>query len=191
VELHEWIRGRTGVLSIDADFFTLEDERRLVPLAEDLVARELARDARIEFRDEHVDLLGLIAEPVDFVVNLDYHMDCRVEFLHGDAPRRPPCRASLLETVLGSRLAERYVWAFPASRRADAARVYASAFFAYRQPLLARLHCVSGRYALERLLDGATIASIFVCRSPGYATAATDAVHDRLASLAASDAALA
>ena len=123
MELHEWIRGRTGVLSIDADFFTLEDERRLVPLAEDLVARELARDARIEFRDEHVDLLGLIAEPVDFVVNLDYHMDCRVEFLHGDAPRRPPCSASLFETVLGSGLAERYVWAFPASRRADAARV--------------------------------------------------------------------
>jgi len=183
MDLAEWIRNKTGTVSIDADFFTRDEERQLAPLVQDCVEEHLAAGARIAFRDEHVELVQLVSEPVDFILNFDYHMDCRIEFLLGDEPRTPPCNASLFETLLSSGLTEKYVWAFPSTRSRQAALVYSSAFIANRQPRISQLHCVSGRYALERLLNRATIASIFVCRSPDYATAGTDAILAGLRSL--------
>ena len=184
MDLDQWIRGKTGTVSIDADFFTDEEERRLAPGIEACVARQLVAGAQIAFRDEHVDLVPLVPDPVDFIVNFDFHMDCRIEFLHGDEPLTPPCNASLFETLLASGSTAKYVWAFPSARRREAALAYSSALLADRQPRLHRIHCVSGAYAIDRLLDRATIASIFVCRSPAYATADTDAVYERLRSLA-------
>jgi hypothetical protein len=184
MDLDEWIRGKTGTVSIDADFFVDQEERGLTARVEACVARQLAAGARIDFRDEHVDLVPLVPELVDFIVNFDFHMDCRIEFLHGDEPRTPPCNASLFETLLASGSAEKYVWAFPAARRKEAALAYSSALLADRQPRMPRIHCVSGAYAIDTLLDQATIASIFVCRSPDYATADTDAIYARLRSLA-------
>jgi hypothetical protein len=183
MDLDEWIRNKTGTASIDADFFTHEEERRLTARVEDYVAQQLAAGARIAFRDEHVDLVQLVSDPVDFILNFDYHMDCRIEFLHGDEPMTPPCNASLFETLLSSGSTEKYIWAFPSTRRRQAALAYSSAFVAGRQPRMHRIHCVSGAYAIDRLLGRATIASIFVCRSPEYATADTDAVYERLSSL--------
>jgi hypothetical protein len=184
MDLDQWIRGKTGTLSIDADFFTCDEERRLATRVEDLVARELAGGAHIAFHDEHVALVALVSRPVDFILNFDFHMDCRIEYLHGDAPRTPPCSASVFETLLSSGLTEKYIWAFPSTRRRDVALVYSSAVIANRQPRISDVHCVDGRYALDELLGRATIASIFVCRSPGYATTQTHAIHDRLRALA-------
>lgn len=183
MDLDEWIRGKRGMLSIDADFFARRDELALAPLVEDRVARELAAGAQMTFREEHVDLVELVTRPVDFVLNFDFHMDCRLEYLHGDEPRAPPCSASVFETLLSGGLTDKYIWAYPATRRRQVAQVYASAVVADRQPRMSRMHCVDGRYALHRLLGRATIDSIFVCRSPAYASADTDAVHDRLLAL--------
>jgi hypothetical protein len=183
MDLAEWIRGRTGAVSIDADFFTDAEERRLAARVEACVARRLAAGARIAFRDEHVDLVPFVSEPVDFIVNFDFHMDCRIEYLHGDEARTPPCNASLFETLLGSAATEKYVWAFPSAREREAAIAYSSGLLASGPARMRRIHCVSGAYAIEGLLDEAMITSVFVCRSPDYATADTDAIYARLRSL--------
>jgi hypothetical protein len=179
-ELARWIGGRTGIVSIDADFFTHPDEQRLLPRVREWLFRE-AKGAPAFFRAEHVDLVGLISHPADFVLNFDFHMDCRVEFLHGDPAKTPPCSASVFETLLCDGLIERYIWAFPVARRTVAARVYSSAVVAERQPLLRRIHCIDGRDALAGLV-GVEIETVFVCRSSAYATAATDAIYNDLRS---------
>jgi hypothetical protein len=182
--LDEWVSGRSGIVSIDADFFTDQAEQQLAPTLAAWLARATVAGIPVAFRDDHVDLVGLVSRPVDFILNFDYHMDCRLEFLHGDQPRIPPCSASVFETLLSDGLTERYVWAFPAARSRSAALAYSSAFVANRQPLLARMHCVTGGDALERILDQVHTSLIFVCRSPDYATADTDVIYDDLRSLA-------
>jgi hypothetical protein len=173
-----WLGGRTGILSIDADFFCHYPERQLAPRMGEILAR-MALRRPVTFCDEHVDLVRLVCHQVDFIVNFDFHMDCRIEFLHGTPPLVPPASNSVFETLLADGLVQRYVWAFPTARRAVAAQVYASAALADRQPLLQRIHAVPGEAALCGLGD-AMIDSAFVCRSPAYATPETDAVHDML-----------
>jgi hypothetical protein len=185
MDLEKWLQRKTGILSVDVDFFTREEERPLAPRVESWVARKVAAGARVAFRDEHVDLIELISRPVDFVLNFDFHMDCRIEFLHGDEPKSPPCSASVFEGLLSQRLVERYIWAFPISKRRRAASVYSSAFSTTGRQLLTRIHCVSGRDALDELLPHAAITAVFVCRSPDYATADTDAIFADLRSAVA------
>ncbi len=181
-DLAQWIRGRAGIVSIDADFFTDPQEQRLLPHLRTWLMNEGA-EAPIVFRTEHVDLIDMVRRPVEFLINFDFHMDCRVEFLHGDPPKRPPCSASVFETLLGDGLIERYIWAFPAVRRAVAAQVFSSGVITGRQPLLSRIHCVEGRDVLG-LLTGVEVEGVFVCRSPSYATATTNAIYDDLRSMA-------
>jgi hypothetical protein len=186
MELARWCSHKAGVLSIDSDFFALDEERRLVPRLEATIAQKAGAHVPVLFGDEHVELIDHVREPVDFIVNFDYHMDCRVEFLRGDAPRVPPSSASVFETLLSQSLVNRYIWAVPRSRSAQAALVYSSAFAINAQPLLTRIHCVSAEYACETILDHSTIDLVFVCRSPDYSTPETDAVLRRLRSVAAS-----
>ncbi|WP_328457648.1 hypothetical protein OG780_42885 [Streptomyces sp. NBC_00386] len=180
-DLAQWIRGRAGIVSIDADFFTNPPEQRLLPPMRTWLTNEAA-GAPVAFRTEHVDLVDLVPRPVEFLINFDFHMDCRVEFLHGDPPKCPPCSASVFETLLSDGLIERYIWAFPAVRRTVAARVFSSAVITGRQPLLSRIHGIEGRDMAEAL-TGIEVESVFVCRSPSYATVTTDAIYDDLQSL--------
>ena len=157
------IPGRSTALSIDADFFTEPGEQQLVePLAELLA-----------------DLVGSLAEPVDIVINFDFHMDVRIEFLQGDRPLVPPQDATVFESVLTSGTAGRYLWAHPAGRAREAADAYTAAFVAGKQPVLRNIHCLPGYRALS-LLAKAQIKLVFLCRSPRYATTATDAAFERL-----------
>ena len=188
MELAKWCSHKAGVLSIDSDFFALDEERRLAPRLEATLAQKASAHVPIFFGDEHVELINHIRQPVDFIVNFDYHMDCRIEFLRGDAPMVPPASASVFETLLSQSFANRYIWALPRTRRAQAALVYSSAFVMNAQPLLTRIHCVSAEYACETILDHSKIDLVFVCRSPDYATPETDAVLRRLKSVAASPA---
>lgn len=178
-DLGAWLRGRSVAVSIDADFFAEPSEQQLVePLAEWL-ADCVATGIPATCRRDHVDMIGFLVEPVDLVINFDFHMDLRIEFLHGDAPYTPPQDATVFESVLASGTAHRYLWAHPASRAADAASVYTAAFVAGKQPILGNIHCLPGHAALPLLTHGRT-ASVFVCRSPGYSTADTDAAFVRL-----------
>ena len=171
------LRRRTGILSLDADYFLESAEHSLVPDIDRLIRDRAARTSTC-FRDYHVDLTELITEPVDYVINFDSHMDCSLEFLFGAPPRDPPVNATVFEGLLARGLVRRYIWACPDSRRSLAAKVYASATVAGRQPRLSDIHCVTGRFAVAELLDHADLALIFACRSPDYATAATDAIYD-------------
>jgi hypothetical protein len=180
MNLEQWIHNKSGILSADADFFTLKEEQHLAPRVMSQIAAKVAAGAEIVFRDDHVDLIKLVTHPVDFVINFDYHMDCRLEFLHGEGPKIPPCNASLFESLLSASLTERYIWAYPNSRRRQVALVYSSAFVSNSQPLLTHVHCINGRYVLDELLDIAQINLIFVCRSPDYATSETDAIFEDL-----------
>ncbi|MFI5909502.1 hypothetical protein [Dactylosporangium sp. NPDC051541] len=186
--MDDWVRGRTGLVSIDVDYFMHGGDPHLVAPLREWFARAVRDGARVVFRDDHVDLVELVTRPVDFIVNLDHHMDLRLEFLHGAPARRPPVNASVFETLLADGLTERYVWAHPPGRRRAAALAYSSAFAAGRQSLLPRIHCVEGRSAVRRIMCRAEVGFVFVCRSPDYADATTDAVfHDlrRLGSPAA------
>lgn len=177
MELDEWIHARAGIVSIDADFFTKGEEQDLAARVTEWFSSRVGSGVPVVFRDEHVDLVELVSRPVGFVLNLDYHMDLRIEFLHGEPARTPPSSASVFETLLADGLIEKYIWAFPSGRRRVASTVYTSAFVTGRQPLLAQIHCVEGRYALDRIMSRMEAVSIFVCRSPGYATAETDAIY--------------
>lgn len=134
-------------------------------------------------REDHVDLVEL-AEPVDLVVNFDFHMDLRLEFLHGAPACSPPQDATVFESILATGQAGHYVWAHPESRRTDAAAAYTSAWLRGSQPLLRRIHCLPGSSVLGDLLPRVDPNLIFVCRSPAYATSQTDVVFERLRSLA-------
>lgn len=180
MNLKQWIHGKSGILSVDADFFTLKEEQQLAPWMISRIAWKAVSDVDIVFYDEHVDLVKLVTYPVDFVINFDYHMDCRVEFLHGEGAKTPPCSASLFENLLSTGLTSRYIWAFPNSRSRQAASMYSSAFVSNNQPLLTRIHCINGQYVMDELLDLAKISLIFVCRSPDYATVETDAILEDL-----------
>jgi hypothetical protein len=188
MDVDEWIRNRSGIVSIDTDFFTNVAEQGLAAQVTDWLSRRVDGGVPVVFRDEHVDLVELVSRPVDFAVNLDYHMDLRLEFLHGEPARTPPSSASVFETLLADGLVEKYIWAFPSERRRTASMVYSSAFVTGRQPLLAQIHCVDGRYALDRIMSRVGLVSIFVCRSPDYATAETDAIYDSLRRVAGPDA---
>lgn len=178
-DLDAWIRGRNVAVSIDADFFAEPNEQQLVePLAEWLADR-VAADIPATCREDHVDLIDFLAEPVDLVMNFDFHMDLRIEFLRGDAPCMPPQDATVFESVLTSGTAHRYLWAHPAGRACEVASIYTAAFVSGGQPLLGNIHCLPGHAALPLLTKGQT-TSIFVCRSPGYSTTATDAAFVRL-----------
>ncbi len=172
----------SAAVSIDADFFTRPQEHGLVePLARWLGDRADA-GMPVVVREDHVDLVGAVAEPVEVMLNFDFHMDLSLEFLLG-APPAAPSDATVFETVLATDVTRRYVWVHPRSRRAVAARVYAAAVLTARQPLLSRIHCLPGSEGLARL-DGLSVRWAFVCRSPGYATEASDAAFARLAGVA-------
>jgi hypothetical protein len=169
---------RSAAVSIDADFFTRPDEQELVgPLATWLKNRVKA-GMPATVREDHVDYVGLAQEPVDVTVNFDFHMDMRVEFLLG-AEVAAPSDATVFESVVATGLTREYVWAHPVSRRSAVARVYATAILAARQPLLSRLHCLPGPEALS-MLDDLDVSWAFICRSPKYATRATDASFAKL-----------
>jgi hypothetical protein len=183
MNLRQWIHNKSGILSVDVDFFTLKEEQQIAPLLINQISLKVLAGAEIVFCDEHVDLIDLATHPVDFIINFDYHMDCRVEFLHGASSKIPPCSASLFENLLSVGLTEKYIWAFPNSRNFQAASVYSSAFINNSQPLLTRIHCINGHSVLDELLSIAKIDFIFVCRSPDYATSETDAILEDLRSL--------
>jgi hypothetical protein len=165
-------------VSIDTDFFTRSEEQELLtPLARWLGER-VEDGVPVFVRENHVDFAGIVAGPVDTTVNFDFHMDMRIEFLLG-APYAAPVDATVFESVLATGMSRRYVWAHPLSRRRTVAKVYTAAALAARQPLLSRIHCLPGHEALS-LLDGLEVTCAFVCRSPGYATKATDLAFTRL-----------
>ncbi len=166
-------------MSIDADFFAEPNEQQLVEPLAAWLADCVAADIPTTCRKDHVDLIDFLVEPVDLVINFDYHMDIRIEFLHGDDPYMPPQDATVFESVLSSRTAHRYLWAHPAGRASDVAKIYTAAFAAGRQPILRNIHCLPGHNALPLLTKGQT-TSVFVCRSPGYSTTATDAAFAHL-----------
>jgi hypothetical protein len=172
------VSGHRCLISIDADFFTMPSEQRLAEQLEVWFA-QVARQTPVIIRENHVDLVDLV-EPVDLVVNFDFHMDLRLEFLHGAPACSPPQDATVFESILATSRAGRYVWAHPESRRADAATAYASACLAGSQPLLQRIHCLPGTAVLTDVLPRVRPAAVFVCRSPAYATEQTDAVFERL-----------
>jgi hypothetical protein len=178
-DLDSWIQGRKVALSIDADFFAEPDEQQLVGPLAGWLADCVAAGVPAVCCDDHVDLVGLLTEPVDIVINFDFHMDLRIEFLHGDRPLMPPQDATVFESVLSSGTAGRYLWAHPASRAREAADVYTAAFVAGKQPVLRNIHCLPGQRAFSVLAKGQT-KQIFLCRSPYYATNATDAAFGRL-----------
>ena len=178
-DLDAWIQGRSTALSIDADFFTEPGEQQLVePLARWL-ADCIAAGVRAVYCDDHVDLVGFLSEPVDIAINFDFHMDMRIEFLQGDGPLVPPQDATVFESILSSGTAGRYLWAHPAGRAREAADMYTAAFATGRQPALRNIHCLPGHRDLSLLAKGQA-KRIFLCRSPRYATTATDAVFGRL-----------
>src|SRR6266700_5896521 len=139
MKLSRWIHDKRGTVCVDADFFTLKEEQQLAPRVINWIAENQAGGVRIAFHDEHVELLKLLAHPIDFIVNFDYHMDCSLEFLHGEAARINPCSASLFENMLSTGRIKRYIWALPNSRYRDASLVYSSAFVRNNQPLLTRI----------------------------------------------------
>ena len=165
-------------MSIDADFFKCPEEQELVGPLTRWLSDRVGKGVPVVFREHHVDFVTASAERVDVVINFDFHMDMRVEFLLG-APSAAPMDATIFESKVATGMTERYVWAYPVSRRATVARVYATATLAARQPLLSRIHCLSGPEALS-LLGELDVRSVFVCRSPQYATAVTDAAFARL-----------
>jgi|GEM_PF-4860954 hypothetical protein len=172
------MRTRLAAVSIDTDFFTRPDEQELVgPLARWL--RDRVEDGMpVTLRDNHVDYVGLAKEPVDVTVNFDFHVDMRIEFLLG-ARLAAPTDATVFESVVATGLTQEYVWAHPVSRRPIAAKVYATAILAAKQPLLSRMHCLPGPEALS-MLDELDVSWAFICRSPEYATQATDAAFAQL-----------
>jgi hypothetical protein len=174
MDLGEWIDGRTGLVSIDADFFTQPEEFGIVEDVAAWFAGVVLTGARVTFHEDHVDLVDLMTDRVDVAVNFDFHMDLRREFLMGAKPLVPPQDATVFESILASGLADRYVWAHPVSRRKEVAWTYAAAVVAGRQALLKQIHCIPGVEVLQRLLNRMTVGMVFVCRSPGYATANTD-----------------
>ncbi len=180
MDLAEWVDGRTGLVSVDADFFTRAEEQRLIADVETWLTAVLSIGVPVTFRQDHVDLVDLMTQPVEVVLNFDFHMDLRLEFLLGDAAVVPPQDATVFETILACGLTNRYIWAHPVSRRGEVAHVYASAAVAGLQPLLARIHCVPGVDAVNKLLESMALTSVFVCRSPGYSTVDTDLAFRRL-----------
>ena len=60
-----------------------------------------------------------------------------------------------------------------------AGMVLATAVLAAKQPLLSRMHCLYGLEALS-MLDDLVVSWAFICRSPEYATQATDAAFAEL-----------
>ena len=102
----------------------------------------------------------------------------RIEFLLG-AQVAAPTDATVFESVVATGVTREYVWAHPVSRRPTAARVYATAILAAKQPLLSRMHCLYGLEALS-MLDDLVVSWAFICRSPEYATQATDAAFAEL-----------
>jgi hypothetical protein len=175
--------GRTAIVSIDTDFFIHEDERLLAVQLEWWLEAKVSGGVRVTCREDHVDLVDLLSEPVDIVLNFDSHMDLSLGFLFGQPPRVPPEDASVFETILASNLTDRYVWAHPVSRSQDAARVYSAALVFGDQPILPRVHCIPGAAAFQ-LLDAFRTAWVFVCRSPDYATPRTELAYRRLHSIA-------
>lgn len=180
MELAEWLDGRTSLVSIDADFFTQPEESRIVEDVAAWFAGAVLTGARVTFHEDHVHLVDVMKDRVDVAVNFDFHMDLRREFLMGAQPLVPPQDATVFESIIASGLAHHYVWAHPVSRRKEVARTYASAVVAGRQPLLTQIHCIPGVEVLQRLLNRMTVVMVFVCRSPGYATADTDLAFRRL-----------
>jgi hypothetical protein len=172
------MRTRSAAVSIDTDFFTRRDEQELVvPLARWL--RDRVEDGMpVTVRDDHVDYVDLAEEPVDVTVNFDFHLDMRIEFLLGAQPGAPT-DDSVFESVVATGLTQEYVWAHPVSRRPTAARVYATAVLTAKQPLLSRMHCLPGPEAFS-MLDDLDVSWAFICRSPEYATQATDAAFAQL-----------
>jgi hypothetical protein len=168
---------RSGTVSIDTDFFIRPEEQLLVEPLVRWLGRRVDEGMTVVVREHHVDFLAT-SNPVDVTINFDFHMDMRVEFLLGER-YAAPIDATVFESVLATGKSERYVWAHPLSRRATAARVYAAATLAARQPLLSRIHCVPGPDALS-MLDELDVSWAFVCRSPAYATNATDLAFARL-----------
>lgn len=183
IDLLKLVDGRTGILSVDTDFFIRNDERLLAAKLETWLTEKVAAGVPVTCRDDHVDLVDLVSKPVGVLLNFDSHMDLSLGFLFGEAPHVPPQDATVFETILATDLTDRYMWAHPVSRSRDAARVYAMAAIAGRQPLVRRIHCLLGVVALQ-LLDQIRISSVFVCRSPGYATAETEVVFRRLREIA-------
>jgi hypothetical protein len=169
---------RSAAESIDTDFFTPPDEQKLdEPLATWLRAR-VGGGMPVTLRDDHVDYVSLAEEPVDVTINFDFHLDMRIEFLLG-AQVAALTDATVFESVVATGLTQEYVWAHPVSRRPTAARVYATAVLAAKQPLLSRMHCLYGLEALS-MLDDLVVSWAFICRSPEYATQATDAAFAEL-----------
>jgi hypothetical protein len=178
VEPWEWAGGGSAAVSIDADFFSDPEEQRLVtPLVRWLVSRVRA-GVPVDVREDHVDYHQSIRTSVDLTINFDFHMDMRIDFLFG-APPAEPADPTVFESVLATGATRDYVWAHPVGRRQTVADVYTAALLADRQPLLRRIHGLPGADALG-LLDEVEVAWVFVCRSPGYATADTDAAFQRL-----------
>ena len=173
------MRRPTAAVSIDADFFTLPDEQLLLAPLLAWLHGHVASGRPVVLRDDHADLVATLPHPVEVIVNFDFHMDLTIEFLLG-APAAPVADAAVFESLLAEGRTERYVWAHPVQRRATAARVYASALLADRQPLLSAIHCLPGPEALD-LLAELDVVWAFVCRSPGYATPDTEAAFSACA----------
>jgi hypothetical protein len=173
-----WAVAGSAAVSIDADFFTNPEEQQLLsPMVRWLESRARA-GVPVDMREHHVDYHESIRTSVDLTINFDFHMDMRIAFLLG-APPAQPADSTVFESVLSTGATRDYVWAHPVSRRQTVAEVYTAAVLTDRQPLLRCIHAFSGADAL-RLLNEVDVAWIFVCRSPGYVTADTDAAFDRL-----------
>lgn len=179
-DLERWLIGRTAILSVDVDYFMSDPEHDLADILSDFVLRLMRTGTNLTCDDHHVALADLPVFPVDIVVNFDFHMDCRLEYLFGDAARVPPCNATVFEHLLSSGQLSRYIWALPEERYKDAADAYCRALILQRQPWLSNIHCITGREVLDSLLPLVDIRHIFVCRSPEYRTAFTDALYGRL-----------
>jgi hypothetical protein len=185
VELSEWLRGRRALISIDADFFSDPEEVESHAEFEGWLDRTVANGVAVTVSRDHVDLVAQMP-PVDVVINFDYHMDLRLEFLFGAPALHPAQDASVFESILVSGLTQRYVWAHPQRRSVDAARVYASSVLAGRQPLIQRIHCLPGVTVMRQLIQRPLVESVFVCQSPDYSTPDSDSIFATLAAIAAS-----
>lgn len=185
LELSELVAGRRCLVSIDTDFFCNPAEQGLVSRFDTWLRDVLSAGVPVVVEQDHVRLVDLIRERVDVIVNFDFHMDLRIDFLNGDAARRPPHDATVFESILADGLVDTYIWAHPVSRRRDAAQVFATAYLTGRQPVLGKIHCVDGADVLDHILDRVHTTSAFVCRSPGYATRDTDLVFSQLQATAA------
>lgn len=177
------LEGQAALLSIDTDIFVDQGELQLAAALEVQVARLVAAGVPVTYRQDHVDLVHLVDRRFDVVLNFDRHMDLSLEFLAGAAPHHPPHDATVFETILSSGHAQHYIWAYPTSRGPDAAWVFAWAVRSDRQPLVRRIHCLLATEATV-LLDQLRVEWVFVCRSPEYATADSEAVFERLRRIA-------